>query len=323
MKRSREVMKHFIVATAAATLLLGTAPAAIAQPKPSSEAVQEAKQRYQRGVELFNEGADAAARTELERAYALVQNYKILYNLGLVQLQLSDFVGAIRSFDGYLRDGGSEVPEGRRSEVQGHLTRLRPRVATVDIQSNQPETEISVDDIPLGKTPFSAATLMNPGRHKVTASKSGYVTDTKSISTAGSDTLTVSFDMKEPVVPPPLTASTLTPAPTVQPSTPVPTGVYVGWTATGVLAVGAVASGLIALQASSNLSDAKKTFPGNASDISTYSSRTKTWAAVSDVCTGLAVVTGALSLYFTLKSGPSSQVGVNVGPGNMALKGTF
>src|SRR5256885_16109878 len=65
-------------------------------PSPSSDPakMEGARQRYQRGLQLFNEPNFEAARVEFERAYQLAPSYKILYNIGLCYEQLGDYVQA-------------------------------------------------------------------------------------------------------------------------------------------------------------------------------------------------------------------------------------
>lgn len=328
--RRQAILGLVAIATAAA-VSLESVEQSFAQPRP--EAVDEAKRRYERGVELFRDGADSAALVELERAYALVPNYRILYNLGLVQLQLNDFVGALKSFNRYLRDGGREVPDARKTEVQGRLSLLRTRVATVDIQSNQPDTDIALDDVPIGKTPFADKVLINPGHRRITASKAGFGSETQAISAAGADTLTVTFDLKEVTVPPPpvtvtTTAPTIIPLPPPPPPRPPPPApskpyLWIPWTVTAVAAAGMGIGWVVATVDANQLSTARSTFPGNAADIKGDSNNAKTWAAFGDVCGAVGVVALAVSLYLTLKPSETSTVSVNVGPGSLAVRGVF
>src|SRR5689334_10179045 len=69
-------------------------PSASAQQQPSPKALAEARQRYDKGKQLYSEGAFDAALAELQRSYELAPSYKILYNIALVQRARNDFAGS-------------------------------------------------------------------------------------------------------------------------------------------------------------------------------------------------------------------------------------
>src|SRR5262245_54376929 len=90
---------------ASATPPSSTAPAS-ASPSPgagpSPEVVTEAKQRFDRGLELYAEGEYPLALIEFTRAYELVPNYRVLYNIGQVCIQLGQYANARRALEEYL-----------------------------------------------------------------------------------------------------------------------------------------------------------------------------------------------------------------------------
>src|SRR4051812_29519826 len=75
-------------------------------PAPNQEAVREAGERYGRGLSLYSEGDYALAVIEFERAYALVSDYRVLYNVGQVRIQLGNYALARVARETKLRDGG-------------------------------------------------------------------------------------------------------------------------------------------------------------------------------------------------------------------------
>jgi hypothetical protein len=213
-------------ATAAAVIMSTvalTAPA-FAQPKPQQPApsqpqgqpsdgttsqsnMEEARQRYKRGLQLFNEANYEAARVEFERAYALAPSYKIFYNIGLSYEQLGDYVQAQSTLQRYLDLGGSEIGEDRRSEVAKELAQIRPRIGRVTVKTNVAGTDLFVDDVCAteansGKIVCgslegtSREVLMNPGRRRVTLRKTGYLPETATITVAGSDRTEITIEVK-------------------------------------------------------------------------------------------------------------------------------
>jgi hypothetical protein len=187
-------------ATAALSLCLGLAVLApslpvAAQPSPSSK--EEARSRYERGKQLYEEGAFDAALIEFQRAYDLAPSYKILYNIGQVHRQRNDYASALRVFERYLKEGGADIDAKRKAEVDKEIAQLKGRVATLQITTNIPGAEILVDDEPVGKTPLPQGVLVNSGKRKITASKEGRVPVSKIINVAGSDTMKIALDLVE------------------------------------------------------------------------------------------------------------------------------
>ena len=106
----------FVVALLASTLAL------------AQKSADEAKTRFKRGAEFYDEGNFRGALIEFERAYQLLPNYQLLYNIGQVHLQLLEYGRAQTAFARYLKEGGSDVSSSRRDEVNKELERVKTRV---------------------------------------------------------------------------------------------------------------------------------------------------------------------------------------------------
>jgi hypothetical protein len=336
-------------ATAALSLCLGLAilaPSlpAVAQPAASKE---EARSRYERGKQLYEEGAFDAALIEFQRAYDLAPSYKILYNIGQVHRQRNDYASALRVFERYLKEGGADIDAKRKAEIDKEIAQLKGRVATLQITTNVPGAEILVDDEPVGKTPLAQGVLVNSGKRRITASKEGRVPVSKIINVAGSDTMKIALDLVESsgggpatTAPPATAAPPASAAPGAPPATgtststslspekpPVP---WLAWTITGALGVGAAVTGILALGASNDLKDKRAQPDASRKDLDDGSNRTKTLALVSDLLLVGTVVAGGVSIYLTV-SEPSKEssarlkgpVRLGVGPGAMTLTGSF
>jgi hypothetical protein len=229
----------------------GAAPAAStssdSKAAPSPEAMAEARARYKRGLELFNEDKNyEAAKVEFLRAYTLAPSNVILYNIGVCDAQLNDYVAAITTLQKYLQQGGSEVTAERRAEVEKLLADLRPRIGKLVVTANVDGATVQVDDVSVCEdrgvcvTPVPEAIPVNPGRRRVTVSRAGYIPQTRSVVVAGSETARLDF--------------TLTPTTTTVQKN-VNLAPYVAWAVTGVLAVGAGVTGYLALSTSGDQKD--------------------------------------------------------------------
>jgi hypothetical protein len=180
-----------------AVLVLGASlrvPAAQAkQPGPAE--LNEAQRRFQRATELFEENNLPGALAEFRKAYSLAPNYRVLYNIGQLCFLMQDNPCAYGAFSSYLAQGGGEIPDKRRQEVQRDLARLQARVAKLRILVDRPGAEVTVDDVAVGTTPLAEPVLVAAGRPRVRATLEGYIPATQVIEVAAMETARVELHM--------------------------------------------------------------------------------------------------------------------------------
>jgi tetratricopeptide (TPR) repeat protein len=156
---------------------------------PSEAAVQEAGQRYDRGLKMYAEGDYSLAVIEFERAYELVPDFRVLYNIGQVRIQLANYARARRALTQYLQEGGERVSEDRKKAVENDLDMLATRTGTLAIQVNVPGAELFVDDVVVGQSPLSEPLLLDAGEHRLSARKPGYHPRAAQVTLAGRDAI--------------------------------------------------------------------------------------------------------------------------------------
>jgi len=305
-------------------LLVASAPAMAAPPtepqtKPADAPnTEEARTRYNRGIELYNDGDYKLALIEFQRSYDLAPNWRILYNLGEVHYQLNNYAAALQALEKYLADGGNEIPGKRRAEVDKDIDALKARTGFLTIATNVAGADVTVDDVALGKTPLAPDTLVDAGTRKVVVSKAGYATETKTVTLAGKDHQSVSIQLTEETKP--IATS---------PPTEHANYVWVGWAASGALAAGATVTGILALNANSDLKDLRNTKDVTRSQLDSQDTKRATLSLASDILAAATIVGVGVSTYFTIKgpgkeSSPTSPtVRASLGPGSAALSGRF
>lgn len=310
------------------------APAATA-PAGSNDPVEKARVHYERGLVLFNEDNFDAALFEFERAYELAPSYKILYNMGRIQREQKNYAAAMRSYARYLREGGAAIPPERRAEIDKELAVLKPRVAEIIVRVNVDGANVYADDIPVcaatiesscvGISPLREPIVVNGGRHKITATKKGYATQTALISVVGSDTTDVKLELVD-----------LTP-PKAPKSNPWTVPMIAGWSATGAALIGASVTGGLAVSAQSDQDAKLKDFqadPASAKrSLEDARDKTQTLAGVSDALFIATGVFAGVSAYFTIKmvgwtgkepeKKTTGSVDVRMSPTGVAAFGTF
>lgn len=318
----------------------GPAPA---EQAPSEQAArEEAAQRFQRGLAFYADGDYPLALIEFDRAYQLVPDYRVLYNIGQVSIQLSRFARARLALEQYLAEGGAAIPPERAEQVRRDLGMLVDRTAHVELTSSVAGAEIIVDERSVGETPLAAPLLLDAGEHQIVLRKQGFQTVTRRIVLAGAERLPLTVEMvaeAEPVV------IIQKPEPEPQPTRPapeqaearkgVPPAVY-AWVGTGVLATAAITTGILGLDAKGRYDREMAAPDPDVDAVDAAAADTKAFFLTFDILAlGTAVGLGA-SLYLTLhepkpkpnaggraSAVPQSSLGIVLLPSSVRLEGTF
>src|SRR5262249_20671318 len=114
----------------------------------------EARDRFDRGLSLFNDGDNAGALAEFKRAYELVPNALVLYNIGLVYAQMGRPVEAVDTLDKLLANPGA-LNQEKLARAKKSRDDQAQRIAELSVVTNVPAA-IQIDNIELGKTPLTA-----------------------------------------------------------------------------------------------------------------------------------------------------------------------
>jgi hypothetical protein len=290
-----------------------------AAPAFADNQLDEARQHFKRGTELYDEGNFRGALVEFQRAYELSPNYKLLYNMGQVYLELQDYAKAGTFLQRYLSEGGNEVPKARADEVGKEVERLKGRVGQISVDT-APGQEVLIDDESVGFAPLPAPPTVSIGRHKVTVMVNGTPIN-RMVDVAGMQTLQVVLAKEGGGAVAGVSGSSGGGG-----SRPAVIGL---WVATGALAVGAAVMAGLSFSASGQLNTLRNTLGVSKDALATQASSVFTQSIIADTLTGLAVVCGAIAIVFTVSGGSSSapaeapHVSFGVGPSGFSVAGTF
>jgi len=197
--RSKPAFAPLLVMTfsamASASLALPrSARAAPGAGAPTDNTVKaEARERFDRGLGLFEKGENAAALAEFKRAYELIANPVVLYNIGLVYAAMNRPVEATDALNSFLTAGAKAS-----SEQQKKALRVRDeqaaRVAGVLVVTDHPAT-VEVDGSAVGRTPLTEPLRVASGAHTITALAPGYQPARREVTLAGQVTVTVTLSL--------------------------------------------------------------------------------------------------------------------------------
>lgn len=145
-----------------------------AQATAESDPIAEARERTARALVLFDEGRYDSALAELERAYRIAPNARVLYNLGRVHALRGDPVRALDALERCLAEGGAEISDARRREVEALAAEQRARIGTVrilvELATEAPiEVQIDGEAVPGDPALRERTVPVAVGRHRVVA----------------------------------------------------------------------------------------------------------------------------------------------------------
>lgn len=151
--------------------------------EPDGKARGEAKERFARGLHLFENGDNGGALAEFERAYQLVPNRLVLYNIALVYVSMGKPVEASKRLDEVLSDPGPLKPE-YLARAKAAKEEQQRRIGQLDVKVNVPAT-IEIDGLRAGDAPLPAPLAVAAGEHVVGALAPGYLPVRQSVTVAG------------------------------------------------------------------------------------------------------------------------------------------
>jgi tetratricopeptide (TPR) repeat protein len=320
--------RQLAFAAAWLSTLLGSVASAAGDPSasaPSETTIQpsqatpekgdtkkKAKEHFATGLKFYEDGDYSLALIEFERAYSYVPDFRVLYNIGQVSIQLTRYARAAQALQQYLASGGNKIPAARATAVQGDLKMLENRTAHLMVKCNIDGADVYLDDTLLGKTPMNESILVDAGEHRVQVQKPGYISRSEPLVLAGRDESTLELELTEErpirtapenpiIVPVPSQAPYATPvAPMPAPTPRKNEMLYVGWGATGLLTIGWAVTGYMGIKAADDLHNALK-YTATESDLQSLKSKARGWLLAADIIGATALVTGGTTLYFTLK----------------------
>jgi hypothetical protein len=288
------------------------------EPQVAAGKSEEASQRFKSGVAFYKDKDFPAALVEFKRAYELLPNYNVLFNLGQTARELKDYAAALTAFEQYLRDGGAKISAARRKEVAAAIDELRQKVGKIKVVTSVNGAEIVVDDVLVGVSPLADPVMVNAGRRKLSARSSGYTPAQRMVDVAGTEETTVSLDLTKIDASPPKVERP------VHLKKGPPLAAWVMLSATGACALAAGVTGGLAVSARSGLKDALATFPGDAKAITAAQGRTRNFAITTDVLSAV-TVGGAVTtaILFVVAPRVSGKATVAVSPTGIAVRSVF
>jgi tetratricopeptide (TPR) repeat protein len=185
VKNDRRIVGLALRSLIVLTLVAAACPA-LAEERPE-DTLAEASQRFQRGVELFEQERYEASLAEFRRAYDLAPHPQVIFNIARLQARLEQIPEAIEGYQRFLEETGDHVEPELRREVEEELERLRPLVGQIRVVVERPTTGalIYLDDIEVGPAPLESPIVVQAGSHRVEVRAEGFLAFSRRATVAG------------------------------------------------------------------------------------------------------------------------------------------
>lgn len=172
---------------------IAIAGAAAPAAAPAAAAVKtEARERFDRGLNLFEKGEHAAALAEFKRAFELIPNPVVLYNMGLVYAAMNRPVEAVDALDRFYAATGDKATVEQKHQGGKVRAEQAARIARLMVVTNHPST-VELDGVEAGHTPMTEPLAVPSGAHTITAIAPGFQPSRREVTLAGQVTETVSL----------------------------------------------------------------------------------------------------------------------------------
>jgi hypothetical protein len=188
-----------LVCALPALSILSAAPARAADPDPAASAPSpavkaEARERFDTGLHLFEKGENDGALAEFKRAYQLIPNPVVIYNMGLVYAAMNRPVDALDAITQFLAAPGSAGAEQKKHAEEVRAEQEK-RIAQLVVLTDAPAT-IEVDGVEVGHTPLAKPIRVGSGSHVVAVEAPGFLGSRREVTLAGQLTETIAMPMQ-------------------------------------------------------------------------------------------------------------------------------
>jgi hypothetical protein len=165
-----------------------------ADESPTGNARAEARERFSRGLHLFENGDNNGALAEFKRANELIPNRLVQFNIGLVYAAMDRPVEAVDTLDKVLQDTSPLKPE-QVARARAEKIEQGKRIGFLDFSTNVAAT-IEIDGVESGTTPLAAPLRVAAGRHLVGALASGYLPARLEVIVAGQSHVSSTLELR-------------------------------------------------------------------------------------------------------------------------------
>jgi hypothetical protein len=202
-----------LAAMLASQSVLAAPPAAPAPVDVRTQLPDTARKAWDAAKQLAGASDFRGALVEFQRAYDLSHNPRVLFNVGVTEKLLTHYARAVDAWDKEQSEGAGQLTPAELQELKNAVSIVQQFVTTIDVTANEAEATLTIDDYPVGKTPFAGAVRIDVGKHVLKLSKEGFIDAVEPVDVAAGARTPVAFKL-EPINKTALVSVTVGGAPT-------------------------------------------------------------------------------------------------------------
>jgi len=193
-------MKHRLGSLPLIVAALFTAHVSMAQTAPPADLRTQLPEPARRAWDSAKQLAGASdyrgALVEFQRAYELSHNPRVLYNVGTAEKLLTHYARAVDAWDKELHEGAASLSPAEQQELKNAIAIVQQFVTTIDVTAGEAGATLSIDDLPIGTTPFAGPVRIDVGKRVLKLSKDGFGEAVQTVDVAAGATTPVTFKLE-------------------------------------------------------------------------------------------------------------------------------
>lgn len=138
------------------------------------EQQRQARVKFYDGNLLLKDGAFGQAAIRYREALTFWDHPGIHYNLALALINLEQLVEVRRELMAALRYGAAPLDQDKFDHAQSYLKLIEQQLTHLDVVCNVPGAVVRLDGQPLFTGPGRFSDYVKPGKHRISAEKSGF-----------------------------------------------------------------------------------------------------------------------------------------------------
>lgn len=150
----------------------------------------EAQADYASGKVLYADGDYANALLKFSSAYDRSKEVQLLWNMAACDKNLRHYARSVRLLRQYLKGGDATLTDADKNEARELVNVMEPFTATLQVNVDEPDAEVSIDDEPIGTSP-AAPVLVDIGTRKLRVRKEGFEELVKEVPVGGAAKVTL------------------------------------------------------------------------------------------------------------------------------------
>ncbi|MFH1436584.1 MAG: PEGA domain-containing protein [Pseudomonadota bacterium] len=158
--------------------------------------LDDAKERFKRGLMFVDEGDCGKALVEFEASYEIYPTTVVLYNIALCNDDLHRNAQALKYYNLYL-DEVEGLPKDNEEAIRERIGQLEKMVGRLSVSCNVAGASVLIDEKAIGEAPLEGA-YVEIGDHALVVKKSGYEDYSRKITVVSGKTSEVDVELKPP-----------------------------------------------------------------------------------------------------------------------------